>query len=308
MILYNAGLFTSNFDQAGRVYAQLTPEERAMRDGNRYYLESYHYCGKESVVKKIKREKRKVFLDSGAFSAFTQNATIDLGRYCDYCHRNADIIEIVSVLDLIDFDDPKAAAKGSYKNLMEMKRRGVEALPCYHQGEPPEVLEWYVQNYSHITLGGLVGSSTQKLMLWLDELWGTYLTNADGTPKIKIHGFGITSLPIMLRYPWYSVDSSTWVQWSANGMILLPERGEQLNISARSSSRKLKDQHIDSLAPTATAALEAEIKRHNGDPQRLRDFYGSRWAWNCWAFPKYVEMRGGGVSSFKPSYDRLFGL
>lgn len=288
--LFQAGTVTSNFNTKGKVFAQLTDTEKQQRLSSTNFLESYHYVHNQRNVDKIRADGIKVFLDSGAFSALTQGVTIDLGKFCDYCHRNADIIEMVSVLDVIDFDDPKRAAKLSFRNLEEMWRRGVKALPCYHQGEPIEVLEHYVKNYDYITIGGLVGTSAETLRRWLDLIWERCIVDGDGNLKTRVHLFGITSLPLMRRYNATSFDSSTWVQWAANGLILHPNRGVQINVSAKSSSRKQNGQHLDTFRPQETETLEAELIRMGSDPQRLRDVYYARWAHNYWAFPEYLRL------------------
>lgn len=300
MRLFNAGIYTSNFDKLGTVYSRLSEAERAMRDSCANFLESYHYIHKESAVNKIRRDGVKVFLDSGAYSAYTQGVQIDIARYCDYIHRNADIIEFPSVLDAI------GDADGTWRNQEEMQRRGVRALPCYHYGEPIEVLRHYVKNYDYITIGGMVPISTSQLKIWLDRIWDEELTLEDGTPRVKVHGFGLTSLPLMFRYPWYSVDSSTWVQWAANGMILVPGRAGQIDVSNKSSRRKHRNQHLDSLPDLMTKAIEHEIRSMQGDPDRLRDLYYSRWAWNAWAFPKYAEAKTYEGDRFTTVERRLF--
>lgn len=300
MRLFNAGIYTSNFDKLGTVYLRLTDEERAMRDSCENFLESYHYIHSQRYVDKIRRDGVRVFLDSGAFSAYTQGVQIDIGRYCDYVHRNSDIVEFASVLDAIGDCD------GTWRNQTEMERRGVRPLPCFHYGEPTEVLDYYVANYEYITIGGMVPISTPQLKVWLDRMWDEHLTLPDGTPKVKVHGFGLTSLPLMFRYPWYSVDSSTWVQWAANGMILIPGKAGQVDVSNKSSRRKHRGQHLDSVAPLETAAIEGEIRTMGGDPDRLRELYGSRWAWNAWAFPKYAESKKWEGDKFETLEQRLF--
>lgn len=300
MKLYNAGIFTSNFDKAGRVYARLDDAEKRLRDSCEHHLESYHYVFRESAVQRMRREGVKVFLDSGAFSAFSKGVEIDLRTYCDYIKRNSDIIDFASVLDSI------GCHVGTWKNQAAIEKLGVSVLPCYHFGEPEEVLEYYLSRYSHFTIGGLVPISTQQMKVWLDRIWAKILTHEDGTPKAKIHGFGVTSLPMMLRYPWDSVDSSTWVQWAANGMILLPRSGKQIDISAMSSRKKIANQHIDSVPQLQRQALEDEIALEGVDPDRLRNLYYSRWAWNAWAFPEYVRLRGGGTKVFKQEVMELF--
>jgi hypothetical protein len=304
--LYLAGLFASNFDLSGRVYAKLDPREQEMRRGCQWLLESYHYIHREKAVERIRREGAKVFLDSGAFSAFTQGISVDIGKYCDYVLRNSDIIEHVDGQPLASVLDAIGDCDGTWQNQMEMERRGVRPLPCYHYGEPTEVLDWYIANYTYITIGGMVPISTPQLKLWLDRLWRDHLTHPDGTPKVKVHGFGLTSLPLMMRYPWYSVDSSTWVQWAANGMVLVPGLVGQVDVSNRSSRRKIKGQHMDSVAPVQTSAIEAAISGYGVDPDRLRDLYYSRWAFNAWAFPYYAKDKAWEGERFVPETDGLF--
>jgi len=300
MRLFNAGIYTSNFDKLGTVYARLTDSERAMRDSCANFLESYHYVHSQRYVDKMRRDGIKVFLDSGAFSAFSQGISVDINAYCDYIHRNDDIIEFPSVLDAIGDPD------GTWRNQEEMERQGTHPLPCYHYGEPVEVLQYYISKYEYITIGGMVPISTPQLKIWLDRIWAEFLTHEDGTPKVKVHGFGLTSLPLMFRYPWYSVDSSTWVQWAANGMILIPGKAGQVDVSNKSSRRKQRGQHMDSVAPLETAAIENEIQSFGGDPERLRDLYYSRWAWNAWAFPTYAKDKHWEGDKFETIEQRLF--
>lgn len=288
MKLYLAGLYTSNFDLGGNNFAKLTDVEKQARLGVQHFLESYHYIYRESALVKIRRDEKKVFLDSGAFSAFTKGVNVDLKGYCDYVHRNADIIETVdgilcaSVLDGIG--DPLK----TYQNQKEMESYGVRPLPCFHYGEDERYLEYYLANYDYITIGGMVPISTVQLIHWLDRLWERYLCDGAGRPRVRVHGFGLTSLPLMKRYPWYSVDSSTWVQWAANGMLLVPGMG-QINVSSKSSSRKIENQHLTTYAPVVKDTIIEHIKGLGFDPDRLADQYLARWAFNCWAFPNEGE-------------------
>lgn len=288
MRLYLAGLYASNFDLQGNVFKKLTDPEKAAREGVAFFLESYHYINRGSALRKLRQDGTRVFLDSGAFSAFTKGVEVDLPKYCDYVKANLDIIETVdgvlcaSVLDGIG--DPLK----TWQNQMAMESLGVRPLPCFHYGEDEQYLDWYIANYDYITLGGMVPISTPQLIHWLDRLWERHLTDGAGRPKLKVHGFGLTSLPLMKRYPWFSVDSSTWVQHAANGMILIPGVG-QVNISSNSSSRKIQGQHLNTYTPPQTEAIIKQIEALGFDDQRLQDEYVSRWAFNVWAFPKEGE-------------------
>lgn len=300
MKVYIAGLYTSNFHAGSTYYEQLTERERQGHDGCVDRLESYHYIGKQAYVDRIRERGDKVFLDSGAFSAFTLGKQIDLPAYCDYIKRNSDIILMASVLDGIG--DPLA----TYRNQLAMEELGTRPLPCFHYGEDERYLEYYIANYEYITIGGMVPISTPQLILWLDRIWAKYLTDGSGKPRLKVHGFGLTSVPLMRRYPWYSVDSSSWIQLAAHGNIFIPSKG-QFAISARSPNVKVEGQHIDTLTPIQREALEQEIIAEGYEPQRMRDLNYPRWAYNVWAYGKLGEMMTEQEKPFVIHQEELFG-
>ncbi len=303
MRLFLAGLYTSNFNLEGTVFKKLTNAEKEARLGVKHYLESYHYIYRESAVKKIRQDGKTVFLDSGAFSAYTKGVQVDLPGYCEYIKKNADIIQVIdgvlcaSVLDGIG--DPLL----TYQNQMAMEALGVKPLPCFHYGEDERYLEFYIANYDYVTIGGMVPISTPQLIHWLDRLWEQHLCDGAGRPKIKVHGFGLTTMSLMTRYPWFSVDSSTWVQNAANGMIFLPGVGN-LNISSKSPSRKLENQHLTTFSPLQRQAIIDYIEQLGFDPDRLANEYVSRWAFNCWSFVKEAESHSTEV--FKRPQTELF--
>ena len=288
MKLYLAGLYTSNFHKESQLYARLTEREKAARDGVRYYLESYHYIHKQAYVDKIRADGVKVFLDSGAFSAFTKGVDVDIRGYCDYIKRNLDIIENVdgalcaSVLDGIG--DPLK----TWQNQMAMEQMGVRPLPCFHYGEDERYLEWYIENYDYITLGGMVRISTPQLFHWLDRIWDKYLTDGSGRPRLKVHGFGLTTQSLMERYPWFSVDSSSWVQIAANGRILVPGLGA-MPVSLKHPSAKQHNRHLNTIPDLQREGLVKRITEQGFDIERLQVEYVSRWTYNCWAFTHINE-------------------
>ena len=287
MNIYMAGLYTSNFDLHGKIYNRLTDEEKSHRQAVKYILESYHYINRQSYVDKIRRDGETVFLDSGAFSAFTKGVKVDIRAYCRYIQQNADIIKCIdgnvcaSVLDAI------GDAQGTYENQMAMERLGVRPLPCFHYNEDTRYLDWYVANYSHITLGGMVPISTPQLLMWLDRIWEKHLIDGAGRPKIKVHAFGVTTPVLMRRYPWYSVDSSSWVQMAATGNIFINERA--LSVSSTSPARKIANQHFDNMVEEHQQAIRCIVEERGFTIERLQNEYISRWVYNLMAFTEMNE-------------------
>ena len=303
MKLYVASVYNSSFDLHGRVFSRLDESEKQARLGVKHILESYHYIYKQSFVDKIRRDKTAVFLDSGAFSAFTKGIDVDIKGYCRYIKENEDIIYkddgvlCASVLDGIG--DPLK----TWQNQLLMESLGVTPLPCFHYGEDERYLEWYIERYPYITIGGMVAQSTPQLKLWLDRIWEEHLCDSAGRPRVKVHGFGLTTLSLMTRYPWYSVDSSTWVQHGSNGMIQLPGYG-QIYISDRSPNRKIDGQHYRNHPEQVRQTIANEIRRLGFDPERLEQIYLSRWAFNLWAYP--VEGEKNQLTEFKREQQGLF--
>lgn len=287
MNIFMAGIYTSNFDLNGKLFRRLEDVEKEQRLAIPHYLESYHYVERQSYVDKMRRDGVEVFLDSGAFSAWSKGIEVDLPAYCKYIQDNNDIIRkedgavMASVLDSIGDD------LGTYRNQKRMEHLGVRPLPCFHYGEDPRYLEYYVANYSYITLGGMVAQSTKNLLIWLDEMWEKYLTDGAGRPLTKVHAFGVTTPILMKRYPWFSVDSSSWVQVAANGSILFNQKA--MAISNESPSRKVENQHFTTFAPAHQKAIIKQLTSQGYDVERLSTQYLARWIYNINA---YVEMHG----------------
>lgn len=282
MNLYIAGIYTAHFQTGGSGWAQLDEREKQGHARVNYKLESYHYIGDGKYAERIRESGDTVFLDSGAFSAFSLGIEVDLPAYCRWINANRDIIRtdgpdlMASVLDGIG--DPLR----TYQNQIAMEEQGVRPLPCFHYGEDERYLEWYIENYDYITIGGMVPVSTPQLFHWLDRIWNKYLTDGSGRARIKVHGFGLTSVDLMTRYPWYSVDSSSWVQIGAHGNIMLD--GKTIAISSQSPNRKNVNQHVDSLPPIMRDAIERKIAGMGYNADRLREIQYSRWAFNAEQF------------------------
>ena len=224
-----------------------------------YHFVSLNFFNSKNMMD-IAKNKVNLFLDSGAFSAWTQGVNIDIQEYIKFIKEHEKVIEVYANLDVISTGKigNKESAKKTLKNQKIMEKAGLKPLPVFHYGEPLEYLQDYVNRYDYISLGGMVPISNAQLIPWLDHLFTEHLTDAEGMPKVKIHGFGLTSLRLMLRYPWYSVDSTSWVVTGRLGSIYVPryrqgqwvydEDSWKIAVSNRSPSNKEAGKHIDTLS------------------------------------------------------------
>lgn len=167
--------------------------------GVRKFLTSYFYARKKGIAKYANDE---LFLDSGAFSAFTQKKHIDIDEYIAFIKRNQ--CEIYAGLDVI------GDAQKTEKNINYMKEKGLRPIPTFHKtSERYWIHKILDSDFDYIALGGMAGIDKNVLAneIWLDKVWNDILIRR---PDIKVHGFGMTTFKLIKRYPWYSIDSTTW--------------------------------------------------------------------------------------------------
>ena len=252
MNVYLAGTSVSNPED------ELTLQDLFKRG---YKLHSYYHL--QLLEKKwfpinIKN-KVKMFLDSGAFSAMTQGIEIDINEYIEFIKENKSFLEIYASLDVISVNAKPPdihSAKASLYNTKIMVNAGLNPVPAFHIGEPFKYLEYYVKNFDYIALG-VAGNSGPKLIKWMDECFSKYICDKNGIPKVKVHGFAVTGLNLMRRYPWYSVDSTSWVITGRMGAILIPRfingvydyavNPWKINVSSVSPGLKEKGNHINTI-------------------------------------------------------------
>lgn len=289
MNIYMAAVYSNNYKPGMNRFIKLNEREQDILTHIPHILESYHYVVKQAYVDHMRNNAAKVFVDSGAFSAFTLGVKIDLVGYCDWIKRNEDIVLVEDGIVMASVLDGIGDPQETYENQLAMEAHGVRPLPCFHAGEDERYLEWYVANYDYITLGGMVGSSTKQLSVWLDRMWDRYLTDGSGNPRLKVHGFGITAIPLMERYPWHSCDSSSWIQSAAFGSIIEPEHGP-ISVSDKSPSRHDRGQHAITLSDPEREYFFNKLQEQGFTYDRLSTIYESRAAYNLWAFGVINEM------------------
>ena len=191
---------------------------------------------RRSSRSKIKKKVR-LMLDSGAFSAWNRGESLSTEDYIEYVKEHLKYLDSYVNMDVLPGrygekytqKDVEYSASQSYENLQIIKASGLSPLPVYHQGEDWSWLEKLLDDgETHIGISikkdmaetrgrALIG----RQRTWLDQAF-RLLSNRNGELFAKVHGFGITTFPLMVRYPWHSVDSTSWSLQAGYGKILVP--------------------------------------------------------------------------------------
>lgn len=254
----------------------------------------------------------RFFLDSGAFSAFTRGAEINLDSYISFIKENSKYITVYANLDVI------GDVEASWRNQRYMEEHGLHPLPVFHVEDPIEYL-YECMKYDYFCLGGMASASTDVRVAFLDKCWYIICDNKDHQPRNKVHGFGMTSHKLMFRYPWYSVDSTSWTQTAGFGNIFIPRSTDKaefdftvspykISVSEESPGKSDYDAHIDTVTNTVRKHILKYLHLVNSTEAGVRASYWDRRYVNVTVFVG-ISKALTWPRTFKPKLiNRGFGL
>lgn len=205
----------------------------------------------------------RIMIDSGAFSAWKLRKAIDFNQYCAWLKQNEEWVDAYVCLDEIIPSNPEEAATRSFSNLIAMRKLGLNPIPVFHVGES---IDWLKRI---LDLGcdyiGLSASSIESMGAtddWYELAW-SHIVDSTGAPLVKVHAFGEGREPCMKKFPWYSVDSASWLSSQQHGRLMMPDYflGHTKSFT---SSRAMPD--IAMLGGFDQEVLQADLKKFNVRP------------------------------------------
>lgn len=145
---------------------------------------------------------REWALDSGAFTAHSSGKPIENRAYIDACLRY--MAAPSPPADIFGLDVIGGDWRATVRNVEEAWRRGVPAIPTWHFGEPIDLAVSMARDYPKIAIGGIArmrGLENRSRIIGqvFARVW----------PK-RIHGFGISHEPLLMRFPFHTSDASSW--------------------------------------------------------------------------------------------------
>jgi len=226
------------------------------------------------------------FLDSGSFTLWTKAAKwakehgksqwdfYDTKEFWKYVDDYAAFVKKYSYgIDLFANIDAIPNPDITWRNQQYLEEKhGLRPVPVVHYKTDLKWLKHYMErDYPVIALGGLVGSTSQDACQgWIDRAFSIVCDQPSRLPLVRIHGFGVTNYDLMLRYPWWSVDSTSWTKVGAYGGIMVPHlrRGKWVfithdprlipyvvKVSNDSPDKKLKGKHYLNMSETEKAIV-----------------------------------------------------
>lgn len=185
------------------------PEAQAYaEETHKRFLYSYAYLKRKSLDD-LRRQwhGQDIMLDSGGFTVRTRGGSIDIQAYRQFLLMLRRSFTVCINLDTASPDE-------SLRNQTFLEAGGrLKPMPVYHfsdwrSSEHRHLLQQFLdEGYDYIGLGGVAGVKAAKedFKRYFDFCFITV------QKKAKLHGLGMTSAATMRHYPFYSVDSKTWL-------------------------------------------------------------------------------------------------
>lgn len=230
---------------------------------------------------RIPPQNVNILLDSSAYTAWSQGHEISLSDYIDFIHKHRGSITGGYVaLDVIpgrrgtrkpNPSEVEDAAQRGYANLCEMRKAGLDPMPVFHYGERWYHLERLIgEGFTRIGLGGVARAAATVRRDWLDAVWHK-LTGRSPYTSLSVHGFGITSFPLMIRYPWASVDSVSWMLYPSYGNIIVPREHRLGSVFTLKISVPGKGNRTREIPRKSLEGGRHYLSLTNGERQHVRD-------------------------------------
>lgn len=153
-----------------------------------------------------------VLLDSGAFSAKQSGNPINLNDYMSFIRNNN--VESYIQLDVIGDDE------ATDYNLDIMFSNGLSPIPVWHASSTIDRLERLMAKYKRICVGGVASSAVKSSKKGISKRLDTVFAVAKDYWPRHIHGLGVQQKWALERYPFYSVDATTWHNGARFGTII----------------------------------------------------------------------------------------
>lgn len=154
-----------------------------------------------------------IFCDSGAFSTWKMGYNINIDDYCNFIKEN-NITKYI-VLDCI------GNAHNTAENQKYMEIKNFNPIPVFHYQSCLDELQKIIDmGYKYICLGGSVGQTRNDKMKFFHNIYSKY-------NNINFHGLGISDIEIIKKFPFSSVDSTTWLIAEKVGKIF-DENGKRI--------------------------------------------------------------------------------
>lgn len=215
---------------------QCVESEYLLRDLNANVLKSY-VNDKREIERFIQYKKEgwygKLMIDNGAFTIHRRGGQLDIDKYIDWLNDRIDYIDYAIALDDIPgrwgevktWEQVMNSPINTWNNYLYMIDRVIKPeklLPVFHMGESFEHLENMVNDdrllSNYICISGNKELTNKQREEWYDKCF--HIIRNSKRPNLRVHCLGSATIQNAEKFPFISMDATSWIMTAANGSIL----------------------------------------------------------------------------------------
>lgn len=211
-----------------------THEERLYKMGGRKFLYSYYYIRFEKHDRPIKEKNFAMLLDSGGFTIRTKGKFLPVESFAEYLNEN-------QIRFAFNLDTRSLEETWSNQEFLE-KNTSTYIIPIFHL-QTWKLKRWeYMDRCLQYPYFAIAGLTTERDYNVMNDFF--HFVYSRTKPMQKIHALGKTQPKIVKKWPFYSVDSTSWLAFSRYAKPLLESGNELVNrFRAREKHWSQLDQH-----------------------------------------------------------------
>lgn len=243
-----------------------------------------------------------LFVDSGAYTAYTKGKEVDVDDYINFINEVGEYVTVFAQVDKIPqvigrepTEEELAAAPGqSWENYLYMVERinpkyRDKLMPVFHFEEDTKwlhnMLNYTFEDGSHIKYIGLAVSTVDTAAIrfaWLQMCFDIIKNSPN--PDVMTHAFGCTALDVLEKFPLTSADSTTWAQAAAYGNVIVDNKVYMV------SERRLKDNgNVLNQSIALKEGLDNKLKEFGTSLEEVSRDYEARQKVNIKSMYKWVQ-------------------
>lgn len=257
-----------------------------------YYMRSYdcnilrsYMTERKDIARWIDYKKEgtwngKLLIDNGAFTVHRKGGVIDIDEYISWINENDEYVDYFIALDDIPgkWGTPRTieellhSPEKTWENYLYMYDRvkhPKKLLPVFHQGENFKWLEQILLSGKpdYICISGNKELTNKQREVWYHQCYN-YIDKL--APGIKVHCLGSATISNVEKFPFTSMDSTTWIMVGANGNILNEDGRSVIYVGDGGKS----------LTDLEAASVEKFLNRYNYTLQDVGTNYKARMLFN----------------------------
>lgn len=173
----------------------------------KFMLESFFYL-EDWLFQMPSFDVNNFLLDSGAFTFISQK-TRTKTNWDDYVERYAEIINRRGIRYFFELDIDALVGLAEVERLREKLERltGRKSIPVWHKSRGKQYWLDLIETYDYVAIGGIALGTIKKN----EHKFFSWFLRTARERKAKVHGLGFTNLEGLTKYPFYSVDSTSWI-------------------------------------------------------------------------------------------------